>query len=1273
MSFPGQRGPRKFFLSRAAYGTTPTLASVTPNADRLAGGTSITLTGQYFRNNADGTAPLVFFGAQPGVNVVVVDANTITVDSAIAVESGLVDISVTIDSQIATLADAFTYFETIISTDQVSPAYGLLAGGTRVMIAGLNFEDGNTITFNGVPATDVTFIDDRHYTAVTGAATTAGFGDIVMNALSGAVITLRNGWQYVNSIRDDNIITSSIRRNPGMSIRRPLDGPRTASFTVYNANRPQPPEKCRIIDNFDSDRLLFGGTVMSSTQIFGNNAGDGATNELAWQVDAVGFSWLFNKRRPFGVYENVSVSDIVKDLVSKFAPEFTTVHVQSNLAKVSITLDGQRDLTTVLQVLGKAIGGGHAYIDDDMDVHFFHVVPPGADIKLPPAFVAPTRAAALTFSLGADIQQIQGLPPVPNKQTIITWQVSFVYDNGVQSQLSYASPPILVDGTKAYVFAGIPIGPPVGTHLCVSRRIWVNYFNQSIFTGSMYTISDNVLTAFTDEGMVGTSAPGYTLSGLVAALQASKDANTLVADWGPIIGFGDAAALQNAPGPIPNTYTSLADVIGYADLDFLMSSGTVNPTLPSVVSRTSFNQFVPMPSPYVAPPAYNSTQPMIVTQGSELPVTPTGQTVTYTPSSFFSADPAHAYAFCLANLYADMTLSRQGPLTFVELDGVHDLVFQNLAIGTDVNTVACIGRVLIWVTRPGSKDETRYGWAVLDNVVDSYEASLFQFSFALPAFGTRANVPTPPVWPNDDGPDLELFDVPDELNNTTNTTLLRNQPIRSSVDASQVRNLIHVMGASTTTNLPSFVGDSLIYVTDTSIFTVSGGSMFMKGQIFEYTGLSVAVGPGVIFLRDSLLTDITEGLSVQLYMKVEDVESQKILAQVEKDRNGNALDGIHEFTINDASLSTPWQLYMRGYAELELFSRVIVTLDYATRDPKSRSGAMVHANLSDPPVFGDFLIQDVSIDQIRDESDDLEPRYTVRASNVRFTLDDLLLLIVAQGQSAPSSYSGTVGMATTIASSGGDFDIKKRYGGCSHTLAVGGGNPVVTPYGAALSMAFVATASYTSDEFPIGDPPTVADQGNWVTCQTSSVLNNSHGLGGGTQIRLEGNIDMVWRVRTGALITQLFFFAGLLQGGASAPTTGDPGQACACFRYDPAQDGGWVGITWNNGGGAGANIITRTAVVAPVLPLTEYDLRMVTSGVVRAGVTSLTLSFQVNGSPFQTLTYDATKYGTFSDPQHRTMPISGTTGILVPKLFVVTKTTAPRRIYFKNFGVSMDN
>jgi len=74
-----------------------------------------------------------------------------------------------------------------------------------------------------------------------------------------------------------------------------------------------------------------------------------------------------------------------------------------------------------------------------------------------------------------------------------------------------------------------------------------------------------------------------------------------------------------------------------------------------------------------------------------------------------------------------------------------------------------------------------------------------------------------------------------------------------------------------------------------------------------------------------------------------------------------------------------------------LYARPILTVTYGSYDRKTRAGRLVPIDLTDPPlVHQGLLIQEVTIDQVEVGPMVWPPRYTVTASSVRFTLDDLL-------------------------------------------------------------------------------------------------------------------------------------------------------------------------------------------------------------------------------------------------------------------------------------------
>lgn len=120
-------------------------------------------------------------------------------------------------------------------------------------------------------------------------------------------------------------------------------------------------------------------------------------------------------------------------------------------------------------------------------------------------------------------------------------------------------------------------------------------------------------------------------------------------------------------------------------------------------------------------------------------------------------------------------------------------------------------------------------------------------------------------------------------------------------------------------------------------------------------------------------------------------------------------DGVRESLIYDSSITTQAQAIARAEAELDLWADPIVEITYATTDTKTKVGATVHVQLSNPAITGDFKIQQVRLTHIHDNDFEL-PVIVATASSVRFTLNDLFARVVLDsdgGGSRGSSLAGT--------------------------------------------------------------------------------------------------------------------------------------------------------------------------------------------------------------------------------------------------------------------------
>ena len=77
----------------------------------------------------------------------------------------------------------------------VSPAGGIVTGGTAVTIDGASFVSGATVTFGGVPATNVAFVSATQLTADS-PANPAGPVTVVVTNPDTTAATLTNGFTY---------------------------------------------------------------------------------------------------------------------------------------------------------------------------------------------------------------------------------------------------------------------------------------------------------------------------------------------------------------------------------------------------------------------------------------------------------------------------------------------------------------------------------------------------------------------------------------------------------------------------------------------------------------------------------------------------------------------------------------------------------------------------------------------------------------------------------------------------------------------------------------------------------------------------------------------------------------------------------------------------------------------------------------------------------------------------------------------------------------------
>ena len=206
-------------------------------------------------------------------------------------------------------------------------------------------------------------------------------------------------------------------------------------------------------------------------------------------------------------------------------------------------------------------------------------------------------------------------------------------------------------------------------------------------------------------------------------------------------------------------------------------------------------------------------------------------------------------------------------------------------------------------------------------------------------------------------------------------------------------------------------GSTSLIVASVTPFRPTGGWVELGGgQVVRFTGISgqylvgiPATGPGAITTAvlygsqaipapmlvgvAGIIRPLLKGSAIHLFLQRDDP-----LAQAEEAARAGG-DGIIEYLITDTRRGVE-SLAARCEADLQLFARPIVTVAYATRDLKTKSGKPVVLNLPSQALTTTLVIQEVTIDQI-DIARHLAPRFTVRASSVRFSLEDVLRRMIA--------------------------------------------------------------------------------------------------------------------------------------------------------------------------------------------------------------------------------------------------------------------------------------
>lgn len=180
----------------------PQIVSISPTSGPAAGGQQVTIEGyQFYPGNTQvtiGGKPVTSLVSLPNdQNANATNENTIN-GSTPPGTPGKADVVVTTSAGSATLTGGYTFISALPTITFISPASGLVSGGTLVVISGTNFDPANTqVTFGGNAVTQFLSGPEDPTTTIhcNTPAGSGGIVDVVVTTSAGST-TRKSAFEY---------------------------------------------------------------------------------------------------------------------------------------------------------------------------------------------------------------------------------------------------------------------------------------------------------------------------------------------------------------------------------------------------------------------------------------------------------------------------------------------------------------------------------------------------------------------------------------------------------------------------------------------------------------------------------------------------------------------------------------------------------------------------------------------------------------------------------------------------------------------------------------------------------------------------------------------------------------------------------------------------------------------------------------------------------------------------------------------------------------------
>jgi hypothetical protein len=780
----------------------------------------------------------------------------------------------------------------------------------------------------------------------------------------------------------------------------------------------------------------FAGPILSITQSY-----VGTPAVAQYEISAIDYTWLLNRRKVLKRYTNQSASAIAADLLATFTSGFTSTRVETGLAVLDEITFTNQTVTEALTNLAKRVGA-YWYVDYARVLHFFVT----ADGTLTnPTDLTSTHPTLEAVQVTRDLSQyltrvylegggVNALTEIAAGETILPIDDAAWYESA--GGVVVAGPQRLAYTGKFAGGAGSLVGPGIGPSAgpAATQVVGAAGVENGVhsYAASFTTAAGESLPSPLTPITVGPMAAPSSAPTL--ALAAGAGLSTGVYSYGVTFGtalgettIGVLAQITTATQTVPPSgywtgfyYDSLSGgsmtankFYGYV-VTFTTAAGeSTESTLRAIGSTSTFNFTV---------------------QPHAVPVSPVS--LVTSRKVYRTLACADSGAASVAALHYLTTIADNTTTTFV--DSASDASISGNAAPPSSNTATypanrvALSAIPLGPTGTTSRKvyRTAAGGATYKLVTTIADNTTTTYTDTLADASLGATVPSTNTAAMNQ---VNLSGIP-----LGSATVTGRKLYRTAAGAAQLKLLATLADNTTTTysdtiadaslgaNAPSSdtsgltqpngqinAGSTTLLVAGPGAFAAAGGWAIIGNgqQVVRYTGVAgtsltgvPASGAGAIVASISynstitaaptltgipasgagaILYTIKKGDEVNLLVQVDDAAAQTELASL------IGGDGVQEEYLQDRRLSHT-EATARATARLTERNQIDIAVTYTSRDPNTIAGRTVSIDLPAPTsVTGDFTLQSVTITGF---TPNLLPRYRARAASTQFSLADLLQL-----------------------------------------------------------------------------------------------------------------------------------------------------------------------------------------------------------------------------------------------------------------------------------------